>query len=141
MEEDVNYNKNLLIYDDKDDLDKLRIQDILKKLKASSFKNYLIQRRNELDLITPINCDLEISQGYSNSNAYIDVRFKIKDQNDDIDVIAVQIQGNHFTFAIQRNTDSRKIYIDDFLISTRVICLIAPMISTQIEIYLVIKQL
>lgn len=113
LDENINYHKDILVYNDKGELDSLRIKDIFQKLKASSLKNYILQRQQILESIKPNRCSLHIWQSYSNSTPYVDVRFNIDNKKSIITLIAVQIQGNAFRIAIQKNDSISNINSDE----------------------------
>jgi len=105
LEENINKYKNVFTYDcDKDILKELRISDVFKKHKCSQFFNYIINRKEELEVLKPNGYNLNISQGFHNNRATLDVRFSnYVDYSINYKLLGVQIEGDQFRIVAERN--------------------------------------
>ena len=115
LDANINKHKNCLTYDcDYESLDALRIADIFKKHKGSQFINYVKDRKNELEELKPEGYWLIIGQSFHNGKTTLDIRFS-NWTNDDTpyNLLGVQIEGDQFRIAAEKNIYVEKITADN----------------------------
>src|SRR5574344_840402 len=116
LADNINKHENVLTYSHSNELDKLRINDVFIKHKASQFVQYLKSKKCELDPYKPAGFDFSICQGFNNGKATIDVKFSNCDDkkpNDQYQLLGVQIEENQFRIIAEKNAKAENLSPDD----------------------------
>ena len=82
--------------------ERIRLDDVFKKLKGSNFLNYVRGEKAYFDGICKEGFKAVLNSSFHNSKATLDIRFeRIKDFPTGLQVIGVQVEGSQFRIAVQ----------------------------------------
>ena len=88
-------------YLDYSELETIRMDDIVKKLIASSFVSFL---NKKFDIGKAVgDYKLETKDDFSNKQAIVEVKYEFPEANDKVSIIGIQVQDNQFRWFIQIN--------------------------------------
>ncbi len=102
IEQQLEKSDNILDYNT-GDLHEIRFDDVYRKLKAEDFLAKRLRNSRELDALVPEGFEKDMHTAYTNKSAYIDFRFKNKN---DIE-FGVQIQGYRFGVFAEKRTGNK----------------------------------